>query len=143
MRKDLVVTSRLVVPALELRFSFARSGGPGGQNVNKVNSKAVLRWNVKSSASISESIRSRFLVQQRNRVNDEGDLVLTSERYRDQLRNVADCLAKLRDMIRAAATPPRRRIPTKTPRGVKESRLRTKRETAEKKSRRRPPPTVE
>lgn len=143
MGKDLVVTSRLVVPAAELRFSFARSGGPGGQNVNKVSSKAVLRWNVTSSAAIPDSIRSRFLAQYQNRINEKGDLVVTSERYRDQPRNVADCLAKLRDMLRTAATPPRRRIPTKTPQAVKESRLRTKRETAERKSRRRPPPAAD
>jgi ribosome-associated protein len=141
--KDLVVTSRLILPGQELQFSFARSGGPGGQNVNKVNSKAVLRWNVKSSASLPESIRSRFLARNKNRVSEDGIFVLTSERYRDQGRNVADCLAKLRDLLREAATPPRRRIPTKLPRAVKESRLRSKRQTSERKSNRRLPPESE
>ena len=143
MAKDIVVTSRLKIPAAELQFTFARSGGPGGQNVNKVNSKAVLRWNAVESVSLPDSVRQRFQTRYANRVNDRGELVLSSDRYRDQGRNVTDCLSKLREMLRAVAAPPPRRIPTKTPKGAKESRLRTKRETAEKKSRRRPPPVGE
>lgn len=141
--KDVVVTSRLTIPAAELAFSFARSSGPGGQNVNKVNSKAVLRWNVGASSALSEAVRERFQRKYGTRVNEKGELVLSSDRYRDQGRNVTDCLSKLREMLRAVAAPPRRRIPTKTPKGAKESRLRTKREVSEKKSRRRPPDSAE
>jgi ribosome-associated protein len=137
--KDVVVTSRLIVPASELLFSFARSSGPGGQNVNKVNSKAVLRWNVVSSTALPDAVRERFQKRFGNRVNERGELVLTSDKYRDQGRNITDCLTKLREMLRAVAAPPRRRIATKPTKGAKESRLKTKREDAEKKSRRRPP----
>lgn len=139
MAKDLVVTSRIIIPAQELRFTYARSGGPGGQNVNKVSSKAILRWNVTESSALSEAARKRFIAQNKNRLNDRGEIVISSERYRDQPKNATDCLAKLRALLRTAATPPKKRVPTKAPRAAKESRLKTKRERAEKKSRRREP----
>ena len=84
-------------PVAELRFSFARSGGPGGQNVNKVESKAVLRWDVARSRAVSGAVRARFAERFRHRITTEGELVLASQRYRDRERNVADCVEKLSD----------------------------------------------
>ena len=130
------VNRQIAIPPSELRFSFVRSSGPGGQNVNKVNSKAQLRWSVVRSKTLPEEVRARFLARYARRINDRGELVLTSQRYRDQARNVGDCLTKLRDMIAAAAAPPRRRKKTQLPRSAREARLREKRATAEKKRRR-------
>ena len=107
------VSPRIQVPPTEFDFSFARSSGPGGQNVNKVNSKATLRWRPAQSASLPVDVKERFLHRHGNRLTTEGELVIHSQRYRDQGRNVTDCLEKLRSMILAVAVPPKKRRPTK------------------------------
>jgi ribosome-associated protein len=136
---SLRISNRIAIPRSELRFSFVRSSGPGGQNVNKVNSKVELRWSVTRSRSLPDDVRERMLTRHARRINNRGELVLTSQRYRDQLKNIDDCLAKLRDLLSAVASPPRRRKPTVPPRRERESRLREKRATSEKKRRRGPP----
>ena len=84
----LEVTARIQIPDDEFHWSFARSGGPGGQNVNKVASKAILHWNVQDTLCLPVDVKQRFLTQQHTRINAEGELVLSSEKYRDQPRNV-------------------------------------------------------
>ena len=135
----LVVNSRLRVPLRELRFTFARSSGPGGQRVNKANTKATLRWSVGSSPSLPEAVRERFVERFRRRISSTGELVISSQRFRDRGRNVADCLEKLRRMLQQAASPPRHRRETRPTRASVEQRLRSKRATAlRKKLRQRP-----
>ncbi len=129
----LVVNSRLRIPLRELRFTFTRSSGAGGQNVNKVNTKAVLRWDLGSSPDLPESVRARFLDRFGRRVTREGVLVLTSQRFRDRGRNIADCLEKLRAMLAEVATAPRRRTPTKPTRSSVQRRLDGKRATPRRK----------
>ena len=139
MEADLIVNSRIRVPAAEFSWSFVRSSGPGGQNVNKVASKAVLRWNVRDSPSLPDAVRERFLSQYRRRVSAAGELILSSQRYRDQPRNIDDCREKLRNMLLAAATPPKTRKPTKISAAQKAKRLADKRRQSQRKeSRRRP-----
>jgi len=133
------VTPDIRIALAELRFTFARSSGPGGQNVNKVNSKATLHWPVASSAGLPDDVRERFVAAFRTQVNKQGELVLHSQRYRDQERNIADCLEKLRGMLRQVAHPPKRRKPTHPSRGSKQRRLDNKRARSEVKSRRRGP----
>ena len=135
----LIINDRLIIPIREFRFTFARSGGPGGQNVNKVNTKAVLRWNVAGSGSLPDAVRARFVKKYHRRINADGELVMSSERFRDQGRNVADCLAKLRTLIAAVAVAPRPRKKTMPSRAAVERRLKQKRETSGKKQRRRLP----
>jgi ribosome-associated protein len=126
-------------PLAELRFSFARSGGPGGQNVNKVESKAVLRWDVARSRALTDAVRERFLARFRRRITADGELVLASQRSRDRERNVADCVEKLRAMLAEVATPPKPRRATRPSRGARERRLAAKKAHARKKAERRPP----
>jgi ribosome-associated protein len=133
LTESLRINSRITIPAGELRFSFVRSSGPGGQNVNKVNSKAQLRWSVFRSTALSEEVRSRIVARLRSRITERGELVLSSQRYRDQAKNVGDCLEKLRELVAAAAVPPKRRKKTRPPRSANESRLRDKRAKADKK----------
>ena len=113
----LVISDRLNVPLRELSFTFVRSGGPGGQNVNKVASKAVLRWRVIDSVGLPIEVRERVIAHNRRRMNREGDLILTSQRFRNQGQNVADCLEKLRQIVIDAATIATVRKPTRPTKG--------------------------
>ena len=133
----LKVSRELKIPLLEMQFSFARSSGPGGQNVNKVNSKALLRWPVTTSPSLPEAVRQRFLAKYGSRLTTDGELVLTSQRFRDAGRNVSDCLEKLRTMLVAALHPPKARKATKPSRGAVRRRLAGKQARSEKKASRR------
>ena len=133
----LVVSDRIRIPLREIHFTFARSGGAGGQNVNKVNSKAILRWSVTGSDSLPADVRRRFQAAYKRRITLEGDLVLMSQRFRDQGRNVADCLEKLRGFLAAVAQAPRPRRPTRPGRGAKERRLSAKKKQSDKKRDRR------
>lgn len=133
------VTPQIQIPDSEFTFAFARSGGPGGQNVNKVNSKAILTWDATRSPSIPESVRERFLALYRRRVTKEGLLQVTSQRYRDQGRNTLDCLSKLAELLRSVAVAPTVRKASKPSRGAKQRRLNEKHQRSDKKqSRRRP-----
>ncbi len=129
----IVVNDRLVIPDAELQFTFSRSSGPGGQNVNKVNSKALLRWNVVASPSLPEDLRTRFIAKFRPRLTQDGDLLVTSQRYRDQPKNVDDCCEKVAAMLREVLVPPKRRRATKPTRGSRVRRLNDKRQRGSKK----------
>src|ERR1700731_2779414 len=112
----LTVEPDIRVPLAEFQFSFVRSAGPGGQNVNKVNTKAVLRWPLAVSPSVTDGLRRRFRAKYGNRLTTEGELVLSSQPFGDQSRKKADCLEKLQGMLASVARPPvkrRRTRPTK------------------------------
>lgn len=133
----LVVNARIRIPIRELEFTYARSSGPGGQNVNKVNSKAILRWAVGRSASLPDDVRQRLRAHFRSRFTQEGDLLIIGQRYRDAGRNAADCLERLREMLSAVAVPPKPRRPTRPSKGSIRRRLEQKgRQAAKKQSRR-------
>src|SRR6187200_1408056 len=97
----LVISPSVRIPFEELEFTYSRSSGPGGQNVNKVNSKALLRWPMLASPSLPSAVRERFLARYGNKLTNEGDLLITSQLYRDQEKNREDCLEKLREMVRS------------------------------------------
>jgi ribosome-associated protein len=133
----LEIAPQIQIPDGEFQWTFVRSGGPGGQNVNKVASKAVLRWNLAGSSSLPDDIKARLHTHERGRITSEGDLLITSQRYRDQERNKQDCLEKLRNMISQASLPPRARKASKPSRASRERRLQVKRHRSQiKKSRR-------
>lgn len=134
---DLVVTPRVTIPAGELEFSFSRSGGPGGQNVNKVSSKVDLRWNPRTSAALAEDDRAWVLQKLRSRLTTDDTLIITSTATRDQIANRADALEKLTLIVAAALDRPKPRKASRPSRGAKRRRVADKRKQAEKKANRR------
>lgn len=137
--ETLIVRPGLEIPTSEFEFTFMRSSGPGGQNVNKVSTKARLRWPVEQTESLPEAVKERFTSRYHRRLTNEGELILTSQRYRDQTKNVGDCLLKLRELIDAVVDVPKPRKKTKPTRGSKERRLKDKRGRAQRKDLRKPP----
>jgi ribosome-associated protein len=135
----LPITDQLALPLAELEWSYARSSGPGGQNVNKVASKAILRWNLEASPSLPPDVKARLRARQRNRITAEGALIIASQRFRDQERNREDCLTRLREMILEALAAPVPRKATRPTRGSKRRRLADKRQHSARKAQRRPP----
>ena len=123
----LVVTDRIAIPMEEFRFDFARSGGPGGQNVNKVASKALLRWTPSASPSLPPAVRDRLLRALASKLTTEGEWLVTSQKTRDQGRNVEDCLDKVRQAVLAASIPPKIRRATKPTLGSQVRRVEAKR----------------
>jgi ribosome-associated protein len=133
------ITDGVSIPEDELTWTFARSGGPGGQNVNKVSSKAILRWSLAANTSLPADVKQRLHALQRRRITTEGDLLIQGQRFRDQGDNVADCREKLREMVLQALHPPKPRRPTKPSRGAKLRRLAAKKQQSQRKAGRRPP----
>ena len=113
---DLEITPTIKIPDAELRLSFARSSGPGGQNVNKVSSKAVLHFDVLTTPSLPPDVRQRFLERYQTRLTNAGEVVIHSEEYRDQPRNIQACYEKLRQMVLTVLRPPKTRATRMRPR---------------------------
>ncbi len=133
MAPPLIVNARIQIPRDELKMTFVRSSGPGGQNVNKVNTKVLMRWDVTTTTRLTQDVRQRFLARFARRIAANGYISISSQRFRDQSKNVDDCLEKLRQMILAVFEPPKRRKATRPTRSATEERLKQKREVSQKK----------
>lgn len=138
--RDVVVNDRITIPAAELQVAFARSGGPGGQNVNKVETKVEVRWIPETSGALSEADRAWLLDKLASRLTTSGELIVTSERTRDQSRNREDALDKLGEIVRAALSRPKPRKKTRPSKRARERRLEEKKRTSARKKQRRSPP---
>ena len=123
----IAVTTTISLDESELEFSFVRSSGPGGQNVNKVATAVQLRFDVVRSPSLPDDVRARLIARAGNKVTRDGVLLITARRFRTQERNRADAVDRLVEMIRSAATPPKRRRKTKPTRSSKVKRVEEKR----------------
>ena len=126
-----------MIPGDELEIAFARSGGPGGQNVNKVASKVELRWNVRTSAVLRDDDRAWLLGRLGSRLTGDGTLIVTSTATRDQLKNREDAASKLALIVRSALERPKARHATKPSRSSKRRRVADKRHRSEIKKQRR------
>ena len=134
---DLQVSSRILIPDAELRFTFARSSGPGGQNVNKVSSKATMHWDITQSPALPDDVKRRFLEKFASRITTLGEIVIISQESRDQPKNIQLCLDKLRGMILEVLVPPKKRRATKPTKGSKVRRLNEKKSKSQTKANRR------
>ncbi|MFV0593810.1 MAG: alternative ribosome rescue aminoacyl-tRNA hydrolase ArfB [Draconibacterium sp.] len=123
----------------ECTFSASRSSGPGGQNVNKVNTKVELRFSVELSQVFSDDEKSILFKKLKNRINSEGELILASDAERSQLRNRIKVTVLFFDLIEKALTPPKKRFKTKPTLVSRLKRVESKKQHSEKKSRRKPP----
>jgi ribosome-associated protein len=135
----LTVNQRVWIPLAEVQITHSRSSGPGGQNVNKVNTKVTLRWAIATNQSLPEDVRRRFTGRYRTRINGDGVLVLHSQRFRSQSRNHSDCLEKLSEMLSSVAHRPTPRKPTKPSRASVRRRLDSKKKKSVRKQQRRKP----
>lgn len=125
------------IPEGEYALAFSRSSGAGGQNVNKVNSRAELRLPVRGSPYIPEHVQRRLLERLGNRMTQEGVLLISSQRFRDQGRNISDCHEKLQALVAEALHDDPLRRPTRPTRGSVERRVSEKKHRARVKQDRR------
>lgn len=127
------------IPEDELTWKFVRASGPGGQNVNKVASKAVLGWRYQESAVLGEAAKRRLEQLYPRYVTLDGEVRISSQKYRDQDKNRQDCVEKLHAILVEARKTPTPRRATKPTRGSKLRRLEAKKQRGETKSARRAP----
>lgn len=120
------ITKNITLNPAEIKLTFIASPGPGGQNVNKVATAALLRFNILHSPSLPEDVRLRLIAMLGNRVTGQGDLIIKASRHRTQERNKQDAILRLCQLIKRAAIPPKKRKKTKPTLASKKRRLDTK-----------------
>ncbi len=132
-----LIVGDLVIDSADLEERFVRSGGPGGQNVNKVATAVQLRFDVRHSPSLPVDVRARLERLAGRMVSRDGVLIITAQRFRTQERNRQDALDRLMEWIRRALIVPRSRRPTRPSAAAVRNRLEAKRRRATLKARRR------
>jgi len=137
MPDPIVVRADVIVPADALEMRAVRASGPGGQNVNKVASKVELRVDLNRVQGLDDKSRERLVRAVRHRLDSSGRLIATSQRSRDQSRNLEDARRKISDWIARALIPEKKRVPTHPGRKAREQRLTLKRRTSRRKQDRR------
>jgi len=130
-RQEIEINGQLHIPLAEIRFSFSRSGGKGGQNVNKVETKVELRYDLLHSPSLNDEQRSVLSHRLRSRLDDSGDLRVIAQESRSQWKNREEAIRKFSDLLRQALRPVLKRKKTRIPAAQKQKRLDDKRRRGE------------
>lgn len=128
---DIPIKNGIIIPYHELEITTSRSGGPGGQHVQKTETRVTVRWNVKNTSALSDTLKERVLKNLESRLTAEGDLIIHNSESRSQLQNKKNALANLAAIIRKALFVPKRRMKTRVPKKEKERRLQEKKRRGE------------
>lgn len=126
MAQDLFVKNGITIPEHELEITASRSGGAGGQHVNKTDTRITLRWNIKNTTILTEEQKQRILEKLSARITQDGDLIIHNSESRSQQQNKKNTFNNLAAIIRNALHVPKKRIATKISKTLREARLKSK-----------------
>lgn len=126
MKNDLFIKNGIAIPEQELEITASRSGGAGGQHVNKTDTKITIRWNVKNSSALTDGNKQLILDKLSSRITENGDVIVHNSESRSQAQNKKNALNNLAAVIRGALHVDKKRIATKISRSLKEARLKSK-----------------
>lgn len=126
MRNDLPIKNSIVIPEHELEITASRSGGPGGQHVQKTSSRITVRWNAKNTIALNQEQKQRVLRNLQHRLTFDGDLIVHNSESRSQQQNKSLALNQLAQEVRKALYVPKKRMATHMPKAAKETRLHKK-----------------
>jgi ribosome-associated protein len=126
MNSGLHIKNGITLPESELDITTSRSGGAGGQHVNKTETRVTIRWNVKNSTALTDEQKQRVLGNLQAKLTEEGDLIIHNSTSRSQQQNKEMALATLAQTVRKALHIPKRRMKTRVPKAAQEKRLEQK-----------------
>ncbi len=131
MKHDIILKNGIIIPEHELEFSTSRSGGAGGQHVNKTDSRITVRWNIHTSHVFSDELKQRLLQNLASKLTHEGDLIVHNSESRSQHHNKEAAVKNLAQLLDRALYVPKKRMKTKVSKGAKEARLQQKSKRSE------------
>lgn len=139
MSTPLTINDKVTLLGSDMEWTAVKSSGPGGQNVNKVNSKIELTFDFEDTVALTDKVRDRLREIAKGSLDAEGRILIKSEKTRDQAKNLSDAREKLKEMVLKALVVPKVRKPTKVPKAAKKKRVETKKKVAKKKAARKKP----